>query len=301
MANLAIHSAAPAPSFPSQGTIIDRAGYEVDATGWVWKLNHAVDRVRLDFRKLEFRSTAMLEAVAKFIAEQIKVSSGDNVHNTFQALRYLCRSEHFREADAGGGDVGERLISDLRHLQNFAHYRLHYIRTWYCWCADQGMKQFPEEIAQRIRELKIPGNETGHAVRTQDPVKGAFDELEFIAITTRLRPLSPERLTTMENALAWLAVACGANAFAYALAREEDYKPLKEEETGRIHARFDLPRIKKGHTFFREESHPKMLNDEIGAWVNRLVIENQAHRAQQGWPEGCAFPYSDGSNPTRTS
>jgi hypothetical protein len=140
MANLAIHSAAPAPSFPSQGTIIDRAGYEVDATGWVWKLNHAVDRVRLDFRKLEFRSTAMLEAVAKFIAEQIKVSSGDNVHNTFQALRYLCRSEHFREADAGGGDVGERLISDLRHLQNFAHYRLHYIRTGRDRSADSGAK-----------------------------------------------------------------------------------------------------------------------------------------------------------------
>jgi len=81
----------------------------------------------------------------------------------------------------------------------------------------------PEEIGDRIRELKIPGNEQGHAVRTQDPIKGAFDELEFIAITTRLRALGPERLTTMENTLAWLAVACGANPLAYALAREEDY------------------------------------------------------------------------------
>ncbi|SIO52556.1 hypothetical protein SAMN05443247_07273 [Bradyrhizobium erythrophlei] len=290
MADPAIHSVAMAPSFPSQGTIIDRAGFKVDATDWVWTLNHAVDRVRLNFRKLEFRSTAMLEAVAKFIADQIKVSSVDNVQNTFHALCYLNRSQHFRELDASGGILGERLISDLRHVENFAHYRLHYIRAWYCWCADNGMKRFPEEIAARIRELKIPGNEHGRAVRTQDPVKGAFDELEFIAITTRLRALGPERLTTMENTLAWLAVAFGANPLAYALAREEDYRPLKEEDTGRIHARFDLPRIKKGDTYFREQSHPKMLNDEIGAWVNRLVLENHAHRAQQRWAEGCAFP-----------
>jgi hypothetical protein len=290
MANLAIRSATPAPSFPSQGKIIDRAGFKVDATGWVWTLHHAVERSRLDFRKLQFCSAAMLEAVTRFIADMIKVSSVDNTQNTFHALCYLHRSEHFREADASGGLLGERLISDMRQLKNFAHYRLHYIRAWYCWCSEQGMKQFPDEIAEHIRELKIPGNETGHAVRTQDPMKGAFDELEFIALTSKLRALGPERLTTLENTLAWLALACGANPLAYALLREEDYKPLKEESTGRTHARLDLPRIKKGDAFFREQSHPKMLNDEIGAWVNRLVMENQVHRTQQGWPEGCAFP-----------
>jgi hypothetical protein len=290
MANLAIHSAPPARSFPSQGTIIDRAGLKVDATGWVWPLNHAVDSVRLDFRKLRFHSPAMLEATAKFIADMIKISSVDHTQNTFHVLCNLHRSEHFREADASGGMLGESLISDLRRLKNFARYRLHYIRAWYCWCADQGMRQFPEETAERIRELKIPGNEHGHAVRTQDPIRGAFDELEFIALTTRLRALGPELLTSLENTLCWLAIACGANPLAFALAREEDYKPLQEEETGRIHARLDLPRIKKGDDFYREQFHPKMLNDEIGGWVNRLVMENQANRAQQGWPEGCAFP-----------
>jgi hypothetical protein len=290
MADPVVQPSALSPSFPSQGKVIDRAGFRVEATGWVWRLNHAVQSVRLDFRKLEFRSASMLDAVAKFVADLIKVSSIDSVRNTFEALCYLNRSEHFREADAGGGILGERLISDIRRVENFAHYRLHYIRTWYCWCADQGMKQFPEEVAARIRELRIPGNETGHAVRTQDPIKGAFDELEFIAITTKLRALGPERLTTMENTLAWLAVACGANPLAYALAREQDFKPLMEEETGRIHARFDLPRIKKGHVFFREEFHPRMLNDEIGTWVTRLIIENQAYRETEGWPDRCAFP-----------
>jgi hypothetical protein len=290
MANPVIHRVALGAVFPSQGIVIDRAGYEVDATSWVWALNHAVGRHKLNFGKLGFRSTTMLEAVAKFTADLIKVSSADNVRNTFDALCFLGRSEHFREVDEKSGAIEERLISDLRQIQAFAHYRLHYVRAWYCWCSDQGMSQFPEETAERIRELKIPGNEHGHAVRTQDPIKGAFDELEFIALTTKLRALGPEFLTVSENTLCWLAIACGANPLAYALLREEDYKPLQEEQTGRIHPRLDLPRIKKGDEFYREQFHPRMLNDEIGSWVNRLVIENQAHRAQEGWPEGCAFP-----------
>jgi integrase len=297
MAKLAVRSATPPLAFPSQGTIIDRAGLSVDANSWVWALNHAVDSVQLDFRKLKFHSRAILEVTTKFLADMVKVSSVDHIQNTFLALCYLHRSEHFREADANGGILEECLISEVRQLKNFAHYRLHYVRAWYCWCADQGMKQFPEEIAERLRDLKIPGNKTGHAVRTRDPMKGAFDELEFIALTSKLRAIGPERLTTSENTLAWLAIACGANPLAYALAREEDYKPLKEEGTGRIHARFDLPRIKKGDAFFREQFHPKMLNDEIGSWVNRLIMENQSHRTQQGWPDGCAYPLFRRSEP----
>jgi hypothetical protein len=291
MVELAVQSAASTTvDFPSLGIVVDRAGFEVDVNGWTWKLNHAVQHVNLKFENLSICSFELLTSVARFVAEQIKGSSTDNARNAFEALCFLSKSAHFREVDASGGILGEPLISDLRQLDGFAHYRLHYVRAWYCWCSDQGMNQFPEEIARRLRQLKIGGNETGHAVRTMDPIKGAYDELEFIALTTKLRALGPTLLTTMENTVCWLSIALGGHPLSYALAREDDYKPLKEVDTDRVHARFDLPRIKKGHATFREEGHPKMLNEEIGAWVNRLVMENQAHRAQQGWPEGCAYP-----------
>ncbi|HTI88646.1 MAG TPA: hypothetical protein VL966_18750 [Alphaproteobacteria bacterium] len=262
----------------------------MDATGWTWKLNHPVNSDTLNFRRLGIESTSLLASVARFVADLIKVTSNDNLRGTFEALCQLMQSPHFREIDRAGGALGETLISDLRRIPEFLEYRLHYVRSWYCWCADQGMEQFPEAFATRIRALSIPGNETGRAVRTQDPVEGAFDDIEFMAITTRLTELGPERLTTLENALCWLAVACGANPLTYALVREEDYKPLQEEETGRIHALLDLPRIKKGDVLYRQQFHPRMLNDEIGAWVTRLVMENRAHREQQGWPDGCAYP-----------
>jgi len=278
------------PGFPSQGIIRDRAGFKVDATGWVWSLNHAVLVLKLDFGKLHFRSEAMLRSAAAFTAEKIKVSSPDDVRNTFEALQYVHRSRHFRETEVSGGVLDERLIADLKHVPNFAHYRLHYVRAWYCWCASQEVTQFSEGVAERLRELKIGGNEVGHAVRTQDPIKGAFDELEFIALTTKLRALGPTLLTTQENTLAWLALAVGGNPLAYALTRESDLKTLKESGTGRIYARLNVPRIKKGDPLFRSQFHPKELNDEMAAWVTRLIVENQAHRAQHGWPEGCEFP-----------
>jgi hypothetical protein len=276
--------------FPSQGVIVDRAGFRVDATGWVWSLNHAVMRNKLKFRRMNLRSMSMLRSIAMYTAEKIKVSSVDDIRNSFQALLYLHRSEHFREVEISGGILDDRLISDLKHVAEFAYDRLHYIRAWYCWCAVQGMDQFSEAVAERLRELKIGGNEVGHAVRTQDPVKGAFDELEFIAVTTKLRALGPTLLTTQENTLAWLALAIGGNPLAYALTREGDLKTVKEAGTGRIYARLNMPRIKKGDTLFRSQFHPKELNDEMAAWVLRLIAENRTHRAQHGWPEGCEFP-----------
>jgi hypothetical protein len=232
--------------FPSQGTIIDHGDFKVDARGWVWALNHAVMHNELAFGGLKIRSASMLRSVAMFIADKIKVSSVADVRNTFEALKYLSRSEHFREVERSGGILEARLISDLRLIPTFAHDRLHYIRAWYCWCATQGMQQFSENVAERLREMKIGGNEHGHAVRTQDPIKGAFDELEYIALITKLRALGPARLTTQENTLAWLALAAGANPLAYALAREGDLETLKEHGTERIYARLNLPRIKKG-------------------------------------------------------
>lgn len=276
--------------FPSQGIIFDRAGLKVDATGWVWALNHAVMRSKLDFKGLNIRSPAILRAVVMFIADKVKTSSVDDVRNSFQALKYLRKSEHFREIELSGGILEAHLISDLKQVPTFAHDRLHYIRAWYSWCAKWGFYHFSENVAERLREMKIGGNETGHAVRTQDPIKGAFDELEYIALITKLRALGPVRLTTQENTLAWLALAAGANPLAYALTREDDFETLKEHGTERVYARVNLPRIKKGDPHYRAQSHPKDLNDEGAAWVTKLIVENQGYRDQNGWPEGCELP-----------
>src|SRR5260370_23716616 len=128
-------SASPG-DFPSHGTIYDQAKLPVDASGWIWSLNHAVSSVRLDFRKLGINSPGLLTAVVKYIADLIAVSSVDHVRNTFDALRFLQRSEHFRECDAGGGVLDLRLISELRLVEHFAAWRPRYLPASYPWRAN---------------------------------------------------------------------------------------------------------------------------------------------------------------------
>lgn len=276
--------------FPSQGTLYDRAGLEVDATAYVWKLNHPVRRHHLNFHQLEIRSASMLNTVARYIGEKLATSSTDNTRATFETLTFLKKSAHFQSAQDSGATIDDRLIAELRQVPKFLRWRLHYVRDWYRWCTRQGLPQFSEEVLDRLEDLRIGGNETGRAVRTRDPQQGAFDELEFIALTTRLRATGLDLLSEQEYALCWLATALGCNPLAFALAREEDYKPLRESGTQRIYSRLDIARIKKGDATFRAQFHPKMLNEEIGAAVARLIAANRALRTTSGWPAGCAFP-----------
>jgi integrase len=285
-------------AFPSQGIIYDRAGIPVDATGWVWKLNHAGSKQLLDFRRLQIASYELLTGVALFLAERIQIVSADDVRNTFAVLVYLRRSEHFQACAANGAVIGERLISEIRQVPRFPAWRLHYVRSWYRWCAQKRLPQFSPEVAATFDDLVFGTNEKGRAVRTRDPLKGAFDDLEFVALTTALRAsASSSALSLRERTLVWLAIGLGCNPLAYALLREEDYTPIIEHGTGRIHHMLYVPRIKKGSEEFRDEFHPEIVNDEIGALVAALIAHNRSEREARGWSEHHAHPLFVRSNP----
>lgn len=283
--------------FPSQGLIHDRAGIPVDASTWVWKLNHPGRKIQLDFRKLRIRSD-LLVSVALFIAERIQVVSADDVRNTFQALGYLQRSEHFLACNLIGGTLDERLITELRRLPRFSYWRLHYIRNWYRWCAQQRLSQFSSEVAANLDDLVFGANERGRAVRTRDPLQGALDDLEFIALTAALRAsATSSTLDLQDRALVWLAIGLGCNPLAYSLLREEDYRPIIEHGTGRIQHMLYVPRIKKGAEEYRSEFHPELLNEEIGSLVAALVAGNRLRREVENWPERYAHPIFVRSRP----
>lgn len=278
--------------FPAQGTIHDLAGHPVDANGWVWSLNHPVSRrSHIDFRKLRIASPMLVKAVVLFMAERVQVTSTDDARNAFEALCHLNLSDHFRMIDAAGGILDEALFADLRNSKRLAGWRLHHIRMWYRWCASERLPGFSDDVALALDEITIGGNEKGRAVITRDPLQGAFDELELVALRAKLRSEDAGGCLNLdERVLVWLALALGRNPLAYALQREEDYRPLPEVGTGRIYHRVDIPRIKKGGEEFRAEFREEMLNDEIGKLVAELIEHNRAWREANGWPAGCAFP-----------
>jgi integrase len=288
---------AEAADFPSQGVITDWAGMEVDASGWEWRLNILSRNNSLNFHLLLPLDPGLFRSIVAHIAERIRVTSPDNVRNAFDALCFLKRSRTLAEQRAAGATISTAFFVELRSSNGLAVWRLHHIRFWYRWCAKQGLPHFSRETADLLDDFVIGGNEKGRAVRTRDPEKGAFDDIEFAAIVTRLRALGGDVLTVLERALVWLEIAFGRNAFAYALMREEDYRPVKEIGTDRTYHRFDVPQIKQRDKYLRSGSDPKMLNQELGAVVADLVAENAKRRARYGWPGGCALPLFPRTSP----
>lgn len=282
--------------FPSQGVIHDRAGMEVDANGWEWKLNNLSNKNVLNFRLLKL-DAGLFVSVVTHIAERIQLTSADNVYNAFEALCLLSRSEALRAEAAAGGPISKAFFIELKTRNGIAVWRLHHIRFWYRWCADRRLPMFSHDTAELLDDLVIGGNEKGRAVRTRDSERGAFDDIEYAAIMTKLRARGRDLLSLFERTLVWLQIAFGRNAFAYALMREEDYRPLPEAGTGRIYHRFDIPQIKQGHTYLRSGFDHKLLNQELGPLVAALIAENAAARARNGWPEDCAFPLFARSEP----
>lgn len=275
--------------FPNQGVIQDRAGMDVDANGWTWRLNHLSSSTLLDFRSLTL-PPVILNALAMYIAERIKLVSAGHVRAAFDVLRFLSRSDVLAAEVAEGKVISPAFLVEMRGFNNLASWRLHHVRHWYVWCAMQGLPHFSRETAALLEDQVIGGGEKGRAVRTRDPVLGAFDDIEFATLVTKLRAHGDDLLSLFERTLIWLEIAFGRNAFAYALMREEDYRPLPEAGTGRVYHRFNVPQIKQGHTYMRSGFDPKQINQELGALVAALIAENAETRERDGWPEGCAFP-----------
>jgi hypothetical protein len=283
--------------FPSQGIIQDRGGRDVDGSGWIWRLNHLSKRTIMDFGRFRSLPRPVLLSVVLHMAERVKVTSPDNVRNAFEALFFLTRSVALVDEVVAGVGISTAFYVELRSSNSLANWRLHHIRFWYRWCAKQGLPHFSRETAALLDDKTVGGNEKGRAVRVQDPIKGAFDDIELSAIVTKFRAQGPLLLTLTERVLVWLEIALGRNAFAYALMREEDYRPLPEVGTDRIYHRLDVPQVKKRHEHLRAGSDPKQLNQELGTLVADLVEANAKVRGTIEWPAGCAFPLFQRTSP----
>lgn len=286
--------------FPGQGIIFDQSGHEVDASGWKWRLHDlSVNKTLLNFHRLLPLPPTIIDAVVLYIAERIRLVSPGHVRGAFNVLCFLSRSEIFAAEVEEGGAISPAFFAEMRGFNDLSPDLLHHVRHWYEWCAMQGLPHFSRETAALLDDRTIGGNEKGRAVRIRDPERGAFDDLEYGGIVTKLRARGEEVLSLFERTLLWLEMAFGRNPRTYALMREEDYRPLPEARTGRIYHRFQIPQIKKGRVYLRSGSDPRQLNPEVGSKVAALIAENAERRARDGWPEGCALPLFVRDKPQR--
>lgn len=287
--------------FPSLGIIHDRAGFPVDATGWVWSINDLSHRQSINWELFEAKGTPLFESAVAFIGHMIETRSPISARNAFDYIRVVFTLPVVHEIALSSGVLPLSIFVDLRARLGKEAYQLHYLRQWYCWAADHGYPNFCPDVAFELEHFRIGGNVKGQAVLSMDPEEGPLDDLEVAGLLNALRAASKERrLPLRHQAALWLCVAFGPNAIQPALMREEDIKEIPGADGTTAFVHVDVPRMKKGDALRRESFRRRQLTWEIGNVLLSLIEENRRERDIEGWPhKDFAFPLFVRKTPSR--
>jgi hypothetical protein len=275
-----------ARSFPSQGVILDVEQRPVDASGWTWRLNAANAQI-LRWDTLEVTSPAIFEAIVRFIRAIVESSSPTHAFNTFHGMKMLARSETFRRVHADDDVLPLAILTEILQQGASDSWRLHYVRQLYYWGSDWGHPNFSPEVAFEAKQLRIPKNPNGIAVRSADPTDGPLTDLELTALVNALTAAeSDDTLTVAEIAALWLSISFGPNPMQMSLLREENFIAFQNEQGKPAFFHLDVPRMKKPGMSLRGAFRRRPLSVETGMAIQRLIDHNATVR--RDWPEDVA-------------
>jgi len=263
------------------GTVLDRAGREVQASGASWRLNHATRPVLLNWQRIGDVRPETFEAIQSFLVQTLKVYNATTVGHHFGMLVHLSNSASFLEGQRSGRDIEFGVIMTLRTALGKKGHEVRLLRDWYSWCADQGYPGFCPEVTFRLQNAVFGSGRKAVAVRTMDPEGGPLVDTEIVALLNALRASQINgRLTLQEQVALWLCIALGGNAQQYALLREEDFEHLAPPGSDGAVCQIRMPRMKKGHVRERTDFKARKLIPQIGLLVERLLRENRARFAR---------------------
>ncbi|HML44354.1 site-specific integrase [Chenggangzhangella methanolivorans] len=275
------------------GIIVDRAGLNVDASGWRWVLNSAGEQVYLNWERFPRCSYEVLTDTVRYFARRIKSKSPDAVYATFETLLYLSHSPSFVAAADGNDELSIDVFNEVRgflegRFEN-SIWRLHHVRHWYRSCADYGSAAFSPEVAFELYEKTIGGNRKGRAVLSLDPEEGPLVDVEITALLNALNDERRRKTFRLDHAAAiWLCIALGCNPKQMALLRECDLQLMEESGVRFFHLK--VPRVKKNHDVPRAAFRTRKLTVEIGNVLLSLIAENRAREEGYGRVTGPNSP-----------
>lgn len=290
-------------NFAGRGSVLDLSGLELATDRLVWSLNEPTGNRKLNWSLMPISCPGIMEPTVSYVTELIKRYSPTEVVLNFGALLLLGRSQAFVDADRAGDVVPYTAVSELRDLLGKDGYRLHYLRKWYEWCADQGSEHFSPDVAFQLRELRVGGNEKGTAVMSLDPDSGPLVDTEVEAVRNALRAAALTNvLTLQERAALWLCLSLGCNPMQFVLLREEDFQRLETEDSQGALFTLNVPRMKKRHAAVRTEFKLRKLVEDIGTVIEQLIEENLGRKeAGERLGGGFAAPIFSRNTPRKAS
>lgn len=240
------------PELPEK--VIDSHQMEMDVSGDVWRFNDSITDATFSFGYGGMENPWLLYSLKRHLIYAIRRVSPRECSNIIRlntlfmskckSWNDLCKAQTLNDHATSLNRVMSEAAEYLRKegvLYNFAR-----IRAWYRWCVDYLPELgFDADEAYKWELVRVPGNEKGVAVRTEDPDGGPLNDAELILLRKALQndqSIEPEHVK--QRAAIWLALVYGRNPANFVQLRVSDLAQVEGIEPDEIWT-LNIPRIKK--------------------------------------------------------
>jgi integrase len=249
----------------------DRYGNRVDTSGEEWRVFDPSAPALLDWNQLPDGSTK--QGLKLWLCFSIRSHSPRESGNQFREIHSDLKLLGTAPSELEQLDITwwKKVRQGLRERD--LEYRLHRVRRWYLWMADQEFPGIEPETAIEIEQWAVPGNIKGEAVETRDKDSGPLTDLQFAALIQVLRREQPP---TLGQAATMLCVDLGPNPKALCLLEERDLHLFSDPDMPdkKIY-QLDIPRIKK--RLDRRETKRRRIDPSTGAVLEKVIRYNQTN------------------------
>lgn len=274
------------PSFPTIGRTKD--GAEFDCTKSIWDVPSLMSTVRLSFEPFKQLESATLHKLKLGFLWELENRS------TAHARNLLDRFKSFYQDQLS---TSEHAVSEIEisHILNFRS-KLDATTEWYL-----GVVRILIEDLERLgigiaapscldylREATFRGNVKGTSIRTRDPQKGAFSDVELQAIQAGINDaFARKEIGLYAFAMTWLFLGYGARPIQIAALKESDLA-VSTTEAGRTYA-LRIPRAKQRWGTVREAFKTRYCSKQVGHLLEQVISHNKRNREKLGLV-GSDFP-----------
>ncbi len=145
-----------------------------------------------------------------------------------------------------------------------------FFKKWY----ELGYLGIETDAISFFKQIRLKGNRKGDAVRTMDPEKGPYTEIELHSIQAAINDaFGTGRITIREYILIWLFMALGARNIQVAALKLKDFN-VQHASDGSSSYLLNVPRAKQRANRIRDQFKQRVLIEEIGAvletWIEHV-------------------------------
>lgn len=242
--------------------------YELD----YWTFNTSTFKCIIDFNDLyQFIDLAILEELKKiysYYLNNYKIATLYTAHIGFRRFLKFTISEYGKIDNININHVlayFEFLGRNNAAKSNFRNFILKWISL--------GYKFVDNEIESVIGNIKFKQKTKGESVLTADPVKGPYTSCELSSILQNIDiKFSQNQISYEKYVLAYIYHSLGLRPIQVSLLKIEDYTIKNEHNTLKYY--LDVPRVKQGDVFYRDEFHPFELTSELANmiefWISKI-------------------------------